>query len=177
MTWYSKMMWLMTWFPSGIPSSPCLAPSLALVRHPILPVGHLVRLLVGHPSSTPSGPLSGTRRAPHPVPRQAFCSVLCSSSPPPFALLSDILIFSHRFCHPLSRPPLDQSRPAPPSGTMIWSCRFGKRSSCPPLDLPRPALPSSTSLGTLVSSRRSGRPSISELLDRCPFGPLTSTLP
>jgi hypothetical protein len=65
------------------------------------------------------------------------------------------------------------SRPAPSSSIMIWSRRFGKRSPCPLLDLPRPALPS----GTLVSSHGSGRPSISELLDRCPFGPPTVALP
>jgi hypothetical protein len=60
---------------------------------------------------------------------------------------------------------------------MNWSCRFGKRSSCPPLELPRRALPSGTLSGTLVSSRGSGWPSISEPLDRCPFGPPTVALP
>jgi hypothetical protein len=59
-----------------------------------------------------------------------------------------------------------------PSGTMIWSCRFGKRSSCPPSELPRRALPS----GTLVSSRGSSQLSISEPLDRCPFGSPTVAL-
>jgi hypothetical protein len=90
------------------------------------------------------------------APRPAFRSAL-----PP-----DILIFNRRFCHP-------SPRPAPPSGIMIWSRRFGKRSSCPPSNLPRPALPS----GTLVSSCGSSRPSISEPLDRCPFGPPIVSLP
>jgi hypothetical protein len=64
-----------------------------------------------------------------------------------------------------------------PSGTMIWSRRFGKRSSCLPSELPRQALPSGTPSGTLISSRGSGRPSISEPLDRCPFGPSIVVLP
>jgi hypothetical protein len=142
-TWHSKMTWPMTWLPSGTLIST---------------VGHLV----WHPVWPLSNPPSGTRRA--------FRSALCSSSPPPFALLPDILIFSRRFCHP-------SPRPAPLSGTMIWSCRFGKCSSSPPLDLSRPALLSGTQSGTLVSSRGFDRPSISKPLDRCPFGPLTGVLP
>jgi hypothetical protein len=81
---------------------------------------------------------------------------------------------------PLIGPPSSTPSGPPsgtPSGTMIWSHRFGKRSSCPPSDLPRPALLFGTPSGTLVSSCGSGRPSISELLDRCPFGPPTVALP
>jgi hypothetical protein len=61
--------------------------------------------------------------------------------------------------HPSGTPsgPCRAPRPAP-FGTPIW----------PPLGTPS---------GTLVSSRGSGRPSISEPLDRCPFGPLTVALP
>jgi hypothetical protein len=143
----------MTWLLSGTPSGPVW---------PVCPVGHPVWPPVRLPLGTPSGPPSSTCRA--------FRLALCSSSPPPFALPHDILIFSRRFCH-------QSPRPAPPSGTMIWSCRFGKRSSCPPLDLPRSALPSGTLSGTLVSSRGSGWPYFAELLDRCPFGPPTGALP
>jgi hypothetical protein len=57
-----------------------------------------------------------------------------------------------------------------PSGHLVW----------PPVRHPvRP--PSGTPVrppsGTLVSSRESGRPSISEPLDQCPFGPSTVALP
>jgi hypothetical protein len=145
----------MTWLPSGTPSGPVEYP----IWHPVWPPS-------GTPSGTPLGTPSGTPSGTH----RAFRSALCSSSPPPFALLPDILIFSRRFCHP-------SPRPAPPSGTMIWSRRFGKRSSCPPSDLPCLALPLGTPSGTLVSSRGSGRPSIYEPLDRCPFGPPTGALP
>jgi hypothetical protein len=148
----------MTWLPSGIPSGPVWHPVWPPSGTLFGPVGHPIWSPSGPPSGTPSGPLSGTRRA--------FHSALCSSSPPLFAFPPDILIFSGRFCYP-------SPRPAPPSGTMIWSCRFGKRSSSPLSDLPRLALPS----GTLVSSRGSGRPSISEPLEPCPFGPPTVVLP
>jgi hypothetical protein len=129
--------------------APRLAPCLAPVGPPVWPP---VRYPIQHPIRHPIR---------HPVQHPSGI---------PFAFLPDILIFSGRFCHP-------SPRPAPPSGTMIWSRRFGKRSSCPPSDLPHPALSSSTPLGTLVSSRGSGRPSISEPLDRCPFGPSTVALP
>jgi hypothetical protein len=120
-------------------------------------------------SGPPSGPVGHPvwpRLAPRPAPVGHPSDIPfspCSSSPPLFAFPPDILIFSYRLCHP--------------SSTMIWSFRFGKCSSCPPSDLPRPALPSGTPSGTLVSSRGSGRPSISEPLDRCPFGPPTGMLP
>jgi hypothetical protein len=52
-----------------------------------------------------------------------------------------------------------------PVGHSVWPHRA-------PCLAPRPAL-----LATLVSSRGSGRPSISEPLDRCPFGPPIAALP
>jgi hypothetical protein len=106
---------------------------------------------VGHPIWHPIGPC----RAPCLAPRSASIWPLVE----------------HPVWPPVGHPS------GTPSGTMIWNCTFGKHSSCPPSELPRRALPSGTLSGTLVSSRGSGRPSISEPLDRCPFGPPTVALP
>ena len=104
---------------------PCRAPRLAPYWASCLVCGVL------HQAQAPLGTSWASCRA--------FRSAFYSSLPPPFTLPPDILIFSRRFCHPLSRPLLDQSRPAPSSGTIIWSHRFGKHSSCLPSDLPCPA--------------------------------------
>jgi hypothetical protein len=56
--------------------------------------------------------------------------------------------------------------PSGPVGHSIW-----------PRQAPRLATPSGAPSGTPALSRGSGRPSISELLDRCPFGPPTVALP
>jgi hypothetical protein len=58
-----------------------------------------------------------------------------------------------------------------PSGHPVWPPRLA---TC---RAPRLATPSGTPSGTPVLNCGSGRPSISEPLDRCPFGPPTVALP
>jgi hypothetical protein len=72
--------------------------------------------------------------------------------------------------------------PSGPVGHSVWPCRAPRLAtpSGHPVWLPRRAprtAPSGTPSGTPALSRGSGRPSISEPLDRCPFGPPTVALP
>jgi hypothetical protein len=72
--------------------------------------------------------------------------------------------------------------PSGPVGHPVWPPRLATRRAPRPASSGTPSgIPSSPRLaplfGSLVSSRGSGRPSISEPLDRCPFGPLTIALP
>jgi hypothetical protein len=69
--------------------------------------------------------------------------------------------------------------PSGPVGHPVWPPRLDIPSGHPVRHPVRPLLgtPSGTSSGTPVLSRGSGRPSISEPLDRCPFGPPTVALP
>jgi hypothetical protein len=61
--------------------------------------------------------------------------------------------------------------PSGPVGYPVWPHRLATRRA------PRLATPSGTPSSTPIFSRGSGRPSISEPLDRCPFGPSTIALP
>jgi hypothetical protein len=84
--------------------------------------------------------------------------------------------------------------PSGPVGHSVWPHRAPRLPTpsshpvCPPRQAPCPAPvghpvwhpvrpPSGTPSGTPALSRGSGRPSISEPLDRCPFGPPTVALP